>query len=116
MRISDWSSDLCSSDLPRREAVIIVDRLPRRIDPPFQRDEGVRETLAEIMTVKADDDLGLNRTGDTEGEREERGEQQAQASHAALLASDNAACQRPRSVASGGGQACVRTVKYRRSA
>src|SRR3546814_2768530 len=74
MRISDWSSDLCSSDLPRREAVIIVDRLPRRIDPPFQRDEGVRETLAEIMTVKADDDLGLNRTGDTEGEREERGE------------------------------------------
>src|SRR3546814_15938318 len=47
------------------------------------------------MTVKADDDLGLNRTGDTEGEREERGEQQAQASHAALLASGNAACQPP---------------------
>src|SRR3546814_19970121 len=48
-----------------------------------------------IMTVKADDDLGLNRTGDTEGEREESGEQQAQASHAALLASGNAACEPP---------------------
>src|SRR3546814_15086161 len=49
----DRAEQDCRADRPRREAVIIVDRLPRRIDPPFQRDDGVRETLADIMTVKA---------------------------------------------------------------
>src|SRR3546814_1924725 len=51
MRISDWSSDVCSSDLG--------DRQRHRIDPADERDHLVAELDdAAVLCVLAEDDVG----------------------------------------------------------
>src|SRR3546814_16788047 len=61
MRISDWSSDVCSSDLLRRRA---VDRVPVHRDPPAGRqiepgDDAQQGGLATARGADKGDDLVL---------------------------------------------------------
>src|SRR3546814_18335245 len=44
MRISDWSSDVCSSDLPALE---IIDARSHQIDPDTKRPRKVFDTIAD---------------------------------------------------------------------
>src|SRR3546814_10432710 len=57
MRISDWSSDVCSSDLLHDEDLVLRDGPDRvDVDPARQRMEGI-EDQADIRMVGAADDF-----------------------------------------------------------
>src|SRR3546814_4686611 len=60
MRISDWSSDVCSSDLHRRNALAAPEFQPHRIEMPEKRaDRGQRGGTFKEMTRKQHHDRAL---------------------------------------------------------
>src|SRR3546814_3210836 len=69
MRISDWSSDVCSSDLPVQVAVQRLTDLRHQHDRAITR--GLRATLhAQIRTQYAGHDIPVRRKGKLAGDME----------------------------------------------
>src|SRR3546814_13875537 len=63
MRISDWSSDVCSSDLPEfvadQESYAIGDRVTVSIsDPDANRDPDIADSLTDIRVTSDSDQVG----------------------------------------------------------
>src|SRR3546814_20037239 len=83
MRISDWSSDVCSSDLYSQEAAdAAADKLAKMVEgleaefaePLLTPDEGVRQAMAiaaeasrPVVLADTQDNPGCGGTGDTTG-------------------------------------------------
>src|SRR3546814_12081246 len=53
MRISDWSSDVCSSDLSRLEALRLVEHADVEVDPPHEARIGKADAAAAVRTERA---------------------------------------------------------------
>src|SRR3546814_1221685 len=57
MRISDWSSDVCSSDLPKRATTIEIDALVRLASDVLTQRNALHGTLADGDQAKALNDI-----------------------------------------------------------
>src|SRR3546814_16715606 len=97
MRISDWSSDVCSSDLAAAETGRSLKEVVRGLLAPMGRDRRIRNTVVELS--KLDDrmlrDIGLDRSAIVSAAQEAKGRK----------------CRR--SDDSRGGKECVRTCRSR---
>src|SRR3546814_3303426 len=51
MRISDWSSDVCSSDLREDQLAVAIHQVDELVDvvPEHRREEGVAELLHQLL-------------------------------------------------------------------
>src|SRR3546814_8528298 len=72
MRISDWSSDVCSSDLELRDRLALVEPLPANAGQRLvggslvERDEARRPAIGEILMVERIENAGPRGIGKTE--------------------------------------------------
>src|SRR3546814_9457223 len=100
MRISDWSSDVCSSDLPERDGAFERRRQqhPPQPTPPVTRQDGENENFTLVGHAPAEDEpdrLGRRRVA-LDGEVSERAPHRQEAA-------DRIRCPRPVAGARGHG-------------
>src|SRR3546814_20193443 len=121
MRISDWSSDVCSSDLdPRPEAEVVGDRARERDVETIGVAVLVDELVGRVVRVAADSQgagcvvAGSRGPGQCQHQQSDRAQsaQAPRSSHACVLA---VAKHPPRSAERREGKACVSTCRSRLS-
>src|SRR3546814_18685275 len=122
MRISDWSSDVCSSDLELRDRLALVEPLPANAGQRLvggslvERDEARRPAIGEILMVERIENAGPRGIGKTE---HRHGAQMLVAQHRFEPATERRTAQPPveidrrRSDARRGGEEYVSTGRSR---